>query len=933
MVPARSEAQGAIEFQVLAEIAVGTTARVDLCRATAPPHLAGKLLAVKRLHQHIAEDPSFANQFLDEVWMTSALKHPNVVEVAGWGSDEDGMYLAVELVSGVSLARLMKTIFDTGEAFTERMVVYIASRLCRGLAVAHGLCAPNGELLQLVHRDLTPSNVLVSFSGDLKIADFGLAKAKQRLTKTLTGLLKGQPQYMAPEQARGDAIDHRTDLFALGVMMFELFTRRKPWLAASDFDAVQAILSRPPDNLQTLRPKIDKELSLVVNRCLEKDPAARFQSAGEIQARLDEWLLVHGYQEGNEDALGRFVRRNGMRQMRWFERAIAGDLIEGRPEPPKASSFTGQNPAVSMNEGDESDETDVTDVGALVSEMQQRSSDPRTAKRVLEDADYNEEVPTIVHKSGSVPLRPKAGPAPVPPARLAPGTRPPSKPPPRLPGRPGPLGAGASPTPGRVAPRQGPPPPFAKPFSPERNPPPNDASTPRPPGVAVHSTPFITSQRPPGPAAVRPGSVGAMARPAMASQGANGRLPAGQGVPSKASENSRNVADGAVATGALPNALGPARGVHESILDEESDARTTAINASPRNAARSAGVSHPGASPRDGRMQAPLILPPMRGSSPSISDPESEEIPTLPIQGVPEAMQSSSQNAQGATAQRPGQQPAFQNQHQRAGSPRLPSLQSEEEDWGQGRGPFTEDRLFAEADRLALEAVRFGDEAKAAAARADRQAVIGKIAGDAAAIAVEAVRIASTAGISEAARRLEDAYALEATIRRLLASPLDVSPSASARIATAPLPIKRPPSSSPGMAPSREPPPSYAPSSSLGSVAPGPLHNPQNAGPPSQMGGRNLGAPGPGGAHEMRQSTAPLPMWNAGPASSSSPASGMAFRGSVTPPPPNAQGTGAFAAFEERLRPTIFGLPSIHVAALAIGTFVLVLILMWILIG
>src|SRR4051794_38454027 len=100
-------AQGAIQFQHLAAIAAGTTARPDLCRATAPPHLAGRLLAVKRLHQHIAEDPSFANQFLDEVWMTASLKHPNVVEVAGWGNDEEGMYLAVELVQGVSLARLM----------------------------------------------------------------------------------------------------------------------------------------------------------------------------------------------------------------------------------------------------------------------------------------------------------------------------------------------------------------------------------------------------------------------------------------------------------------------------------------------------------------------------------------------------------------------------------------------------------------------------------------------------------------------------------------------------------------------------------------------------------------------------------------------------------------------------------------------------------
>jgi eukaryotic-like serine/threonine-protein kinase len=197
-------AAGAISFQVLAEISAGATARIDLCRATDArrPDLQGHLLAVKRLHPHVAEDPGFQNQFQDEVWMTSALTHPNVVEVKGWGTDAVGSYLAVELVQGVSLARLMKTVFDTGEVFTERMVVYVAARLCRGLAAAHALRAPNGELLNLVHRDLTPGNVLVGFNGDVKIADFGLAKAKQRLTKTLTGMSKGEPTYMAPEQTR-----------------------------------------------------------------------------------------------------------------------------------------------------------------------------------------------------------------------------------------------------------------------------------------------------------------------------------------------------------------------------------------------------------------------------------------------------------------------------------------------------------------------------------------------------------------------------------------------------------------------------------------------------------------------------------------------------------------------------------------------------------
>lgn len=314
----------ALTFKVLAEIADGETATVELCRVTAGP-AEGRLVAVKRLHPHLASDPAFVDQFRDEMWMTAALRHPNIVEVVGWGSDDRGLYLAVELVQGVSLARLMKTIFDTGEAFTERMVVFILRQICRGLVKAHALKSPQGEPLNLVHRDLTPGNVLCSFQGDVKIADFGLAKAKQRLTKTLTGMVKGQLEYISPEQALGREVDARADIFSLGVTMFELFAGRRPWAASNDMELANLLMTAPPADLFKIRPKIHRELVDIVNKCLEKDPKRRFQSVAEILARFDEWLSAHGYMEDNEEALGRFVRRNSMRQMGWFERATTAN--------------------------------------------------------------------------------------------------------------------------------------------------------------------------------------------------------------------------------------------------------------------------------------------------------------------------------------------------------------------------------------------------------------------------------------------------------------------------------------------------------------------------------------------------------------------------------------------------------------------------------
>lgn len=311
-----------LTFEVLAEIAAGNTARVDLCRTITPA--AGQLIAVKRLNSDIAADPSSANRFLDEVWMTSALRHPNVVGVVGWGTDNGGSYLAVELVQGVSLARLMKTVFDTREEFPERLVVFVGLSVLKGLAAAHELSSEGGEPLGLVHRDLGVGNVLIGFNGDVKVADFGLARAKNRLTQTTGSLPMRSVGHLAPEELRGDEIDHRADLYAVGVMLYELLTGRAPFQGKDELDTIRLILSSATPDPIRVRPRIDMALAATVRRCLEKNPAARFRSAREVARELDNWLYTHGHRDDNAEALGRFVRRNSMRQMRWFERVISG---------------------------------------------------------------------------------------------------------------------------------------------------------------------------------------------------------------------------------------------------------------------------------------------------------------------------------------------------------------------------------------------------------------------------------------------------------------------------------------------------------------------------------------------------------------------------------------------------------------------------------
>ncbi len=340
---------GAQSMQPLAELSIGMSSRVDLCRLTSGPH-AGSLVAVKRLREDVSRDPRYLDAFRDEVWMAAALDHPNIAQVYGWGEDERGPYLAIAFVHGVSLARLTRTVVATGEQFSERHVVYIGSCLAGALAAAHDLQSPSGELLHLVHRDLSPGNVLVGTDGEVKITDFGLAKAKQRFGRTLTGVRTSGHAYMSPEQALGQAIDGRSDIFSLGVLLFELFAQRHPWLLTADEEFITAAIEREPLNLAEQCPKIDKALVGVIHKCLSDDPAKRYQSAAGLQERLIGWLQAHGYRD-NDENMGRFVRRNAMKQLRWIDRVIANAASQDGPaddSAPPSSSNEDDGPTLMM---------------------------------------------------------------------------------------------------------------------------------------------------------------------------------------------------------------------------------------------------------------------------------------------------------------------------------------------------------------------------------------------------------------------------------------------------------------------------------------------------------------------------------------------------------------------------------------------------------
>ena len=308
----------------LAEVARGGMGSVELARVV-DGRLAGQILAVKRLHPNIAEEPDFVSMFLDEAWMTAALKSPNVAQVVAWGNDDKGMFLAIELVQGVSLSRLYKESQQNQEPFAERTVAFICSQLCNGLVAAHTATTPDGSPLGLVHRDLTPANVLISFDGIVKVIDFGIAKAEERISHTRAGQLKGKPAYMAPEQQRGGAVDARADLFSFGVCMFELLAGRRPWTSKGAFDVMMEISNDPHPDLGELRKGLNPQLVEITHRCLQKRAEDRFNSALEIKALLDAWLAAKGFSSDDQHSLAQFVLRNSQPQVLWWQQALRGE--------------------------------------------------------------------------------------------------------------------------------------------------------------------------------------------------------------------------------------------------------------------------------------------------------------------------------------------------------------------------------------------------------------------------------------------------------------------------------------------------------------------------------------------------------------------------------------------------------------------------------
>lgn len=314
-------------YRIVGRICQGGMASVYLARVDGPFGFQ-KWIAIKRVHPHLASDESFARMFFDEARLAARLHHPNLTMVFDVGRDDETYWLAMEYLHGESLGDVMRRANMNGAPIPYGLACRLIAEAAEGLHTAHELRDANGALIHLVHRDVTPPNLLVTYDGTLKVLDFGIAKFASRLASTEAGIVKGKFAYMSPEQARGGEVDRRTDVFSLGIVLWEMTTGRRLFRAASPIQALAMVEACVVPRPSTLAPDYPPLLEEIVLRALGKDPDHRYDTAAQMADALHAFLVSERLSVSRTD-------------MAEYMRSIFSDRMRQRDERLRmASEFT-----------------------------------------------------------------------------------------------------------------------------------------------------------------------------------------------------------------------------------------------------------------------------------------------------------------------------------------------------------------------------------------------------------------------------------------------------------------------------------------------------------------------------------------------------------------------------------------------------------------
>jgi serine/threonine protein kinase len=290
-------------YRVVDEIGVGGMASVHLARMDGPGGFQ-KWVAIKRIHPHLVEDEGFVHMFLDEARIAARISHPNVAQVFDLGKHEDTYWIAMEYLHGEPLREVMRRTEELGQPMPPEIACRVIADAAEGLHSAHELVGKNGEKLGLVHRDVTPHNLFVTYDGSTKVVDFGIAKFSSRMASTRAGTLKGKLAYMSPEQVGGEQVDRRTDVFALGVVLWELTTGQRLFRMDSDLDTLAKVQECNVPRPTQLVKGYPIDLEKIVMKTLAKNKNERYKTARELSRALQALLMKRGLFIASDEVAG-----------------------------------------------------------------------------------------------------------------------------------------------------------------------------------------------------------------------------------------------------------------------------------------------------------------------------------------------------------------------------------------------------------------------------------------------------------------------------------------------------------------------------------------------------------------------------------------------------------------------------------------------------
>lgn len=276
------------KYYLVEKIAVGGMAEIYKAKTFGVDGFE-KLLAIKRVLPHCAADKDFITMLIDEAKLSVLLSHANIVQVYDLGKIGEDYFISMEYIHGVNLRDVMYHCRETQMPISPEIAVYIIAEVCKGLDYAHRKADSQGQPLNIVHRDVSPQNILLSYEGEVKIVDFGIAKAAMNISHTMAGILKGKIAYMSPEQALGKTIDYRTDIFSAGILLYEMLTNSKLYTGESQFEVLKKIRTTRIDETK-LPGTIPETLKWVVAKALAYKSDDRFQNAGDLQIELTKFL-------------------------------------------------------------------------------------------------------------------------------------------------------------------------------------------------------------------------------------------------------------------------------------------------------------------------------------------------------------------------------------------------------------------------------------------------------------------------------------------------------------------------------------------------------------------------------------------------------------------------------------------------------------------